>query len=117
LIAYRELARVVQPGDIILAAGESSNRIPAWAVMRVVVGPGSESMNSKELTTRVSNFYGCSNCSSEQTEFVNEFSIDYVFFGPNERKLGDWVPDPARYLALVKGEFSIYQVLQQPVTP
>ena len=109
--AYMVLAEVANPNDVLLSAAETGNRVPAWAVMRVVLGLGPESLNSQEIIPRVERFYSSSETENERNKLLDEFSVDYVFYGPLEKALGSWIPDEDDFQVVVNGEYSIYKVL------
>jgi hypothetical protein len=83
--------------------------------MRVVIGHGPESSHLAELLPKVTSFYANSLTQGEQRLFLYEFSIDYIFWGPSEKALGNWSPDPHLYQRVIDGDYSVYRVLQQEI--
>jgi hypothetical protein len=112
LQAFEYLAKNAQKGDAVLAAYDTSTVLPAHAPVRVPIGHGPESLGGHELQPRVERFYQSGTPDSERRELLVELTIRYVFYGPLERKLGDWDPGPAAFLAEVYrgGDYAIYRV-------
>ena len=52
-------------------------------------------------------------------DLIQQFQIDYVFYGPEEQALGDWSPDNFDGLSPVyqEGNWKIYRVLRGPIEP
>ncbi|MDA1330503.1 MAG: hypothetical protein O3B43_05505 [Chloroflexi bacterium] len=109
---FASLAKTIEPNALVLASFETSNALPAWALVRVLIGHGPESIGLATIEPRVAAFYETATLDSERIAFIKEFSIQYIFFGPNERKFGD--PDlvslPGISLFERSGDYAIYQV-------
>jgi hypothetical protein len=99
--AFRFLAEHARPAEVVLAAYETGNALPAWAPLRVVIGHGPESVGLAELQPRVAAFFRIGSSDSERLTFLQEMDVKYIFWGPAERALGDWRPANAPYLRLV----------------
>ena len=101
---------------IVLAAFDTSNPLPAWAPVRVLTGHGPESINKPEIEPQIAAFFSSQTEDSQRRELIDRFGIEYVFWGPDERQLGDWNPASASYLSLVKqqGDYALYQVGAEP---
>jgi hypothetical protein len=103
--AYEFLA---QPGgsaeQVVLASYQTSNALPAWAPVRVVIGHGPESINGPELRKDVECFYQTSCTDAFRTRFIRELGVQAVLWGPNEKQLGDWDPRSAPFLEQVYHE-------------
>lgn len=109
-------ARVDKGGSaVVLASFELSNALPAWAPTFMVTGHGPEGVNGKELKQNVRCFYdeACSNLDREA--WLDELDVQYVFWGPDERKLGHWDPRGANYLDEIyqQGEYAIFAVKEE----
>lgn len=100
------------PGAVVLGAFETSNALPAWAAARVLVGHGPESIHKSELEPQIAGFYQSQTSEDQRRALIDRFAIAYVFWGPAERLLGDWLPSSASYLTLVQqqGDYALYQV-------
>ncbi len=99
--AFEWLRANGEPGDVVLAAYDTANSLPAWTPMRSLVGHGPESIRLKEINARVDAFYSSDTSDAERLKLIEEFEVDYVIQGPDERELGGWDPEIAPYLLLV----------------
>jgi hypothetical protein len=92
--AFQYLAEHSGPDDVVLAAFETANPLPAWANVRTVFGLGTESANGVVLRQQVTCFYGgCVGYSDAQRiQMLRELDVRYIIWGPEERLLGDWNP-------------------------
>lgn len=115
--AFRFLAHQAKVGQVVLAAYETGNALPAWAPVRVVIGHGPESVDLSELRPKVTRFFSASTPEKERLKFISELGIDYVYWGPAERALGDWCPEGQPYLLPVyqQNAYTIYEVTY-PIT-
>ena len=111
--AFTELASTAKTGQVVLAAFETGNALPAWAPVRVLIGQGPESVNLAELKPRVAQFYQANTPAADRRALLDEFQVRYVFWGPAERKLGDWDPAQAAYLDPVyqSDGYTVFSVL------
>jgi hypothetical protein len=110
--SFLYLAKNAPPDSIVLATFETGNALPAWAPLRVVIGHGPESVNLAELRPQVQTFYSTSISDNQRIESIREWGVQYVFWGPAERILGDWNPAQASFLKLdfEAGEYQVYRV-------
>ena len=58
-----------EQGDVVLAAYDTANPLPAWTPMRSLVGHGPESVHLEEINALVESFY------EEGTSDVNRMSL------------------------------------------
>lgn len=110
--AFEDLAALSSPGEVVLASYTTGNVLPAWAPLRVVIGHGPESIGLESLLPAVRRFYAESTSDRERLQMIREMDIRYVFYGPAEAELGDWVPAQAEYLREIirRGPYIVYQV-------
>jgi len=115
LAAFEQLATVAEEGEVVLAAYSTGNALPAWAPLRVVAGLGTESIGWPGLEMRIAGFYQSGTGDAERLALLSEFGVSYVFWGPEERALGDWWPASADYLRSVVevGEYAVFEVLME----
>jgi len=97
---------------VVLASFETGNALPAWAPLFMVIGHGPESVGLAELRPRVERVYQQAATGEERLELLRQFQVDFLFWGPHERQLGDWDPNTESYLHLVYDHqgYSIYAV-------
>ncbi len=110
--AFDYLGENAAPGSVVLAAYDTANALPAWANVRVIVGHGPESISKPDLLQKVSHFYQENSPDADRKAILKEYNVLYVFWGPFERRLGQWNPGQAGYLKEVYNQdlYSIYRV-------
>ncbi len=110
--AFEFIARSAESGSVIMAAYETGNALPAWAPVRVIIGHGPESPSQEELRPRLIHFYNAATSEAERRLILQEFRVNYVFWGPSEKALGDWDPHNAPYLQKIYEErgYSVFLV-------
>jgi hypothetical protein len=111
---FQKLGAEAQPGTVVLSSYETGNALPAWAPLRVVIGHGPESANLAEIKPQVEEFFSAAGSDVQRAVLIQRFDVHYVFWGPNERTLGDWNPGQAAFLRLVAqaGEYSLFEVVR-----
>jgi hypothetical protein len=82
----------------------------------VVIGHGPESANLEVLRSQVANFYQQPNNLAEKMIFLRTNHIHFVFWGPEERELGEWNPVYANFLTLVYHSKN-YAIFETTFTP
>jgi hypothetical protein len=115
---FEFLAKEVKGEDVVvLCAYDTGNALPAWAPVFVIIGHGSESVGIANITPRLIGFYQDVTQDNDRLALLDEFGVDFVFWGPAEREYGSWNPSTAGFLTLVfnRGAYEIYQVLS-PLT-
>ena len=114
--AFQELDSISPQNSIVLASYNTGNALPAWVPVRVLIGHGPESANLDELLPVVSAFFDERGDAIQRRRFLEEQQVDFVFYGPFERDLGDWDPDSSSDLILRYNEngYRIYEVSLSP---
>ena len=100
------------PDQVVLAAFETGNYLPTRMSGRVFAGHGPETVHAEAKLAMLRQFFGDGNDDFRRI-LLREYGIDYVFFGPAERALGDFAPEQAPYLRQVydNGSVQVYQVV------
>jgi hypothetical protein len=111
--AFTALSDKITPGQVVLAAYDTSNALPAWVPVRTLIGHGPESIHLAKIRPEVESFYQSSTSDQTRMDLIQQFQIDYVFYGPEEQALGTWSPDSFDRLSPVyqAGNWKIYRVL------
>ena len=104
----------VDPGDVVLATYATGNYLPARTRARAFVGHGPESVRAGEKEALVARFFSATADEAWRRQLLAQYGVDYVFWGPAERALGDLDPGQAVYLRQVyEAEgYSIFEVKQ-----
>lgn len=98
-IGYEALNQIHEARDaIVLASHETSNELPAYAFVRVLLGHGPESPFGDILSEQVRAFYQAQTSVDFRQDFLQQYHIQYVIWGDNERELGNWQPMLEPYL-------------------
>jgi hypothetical protein len=112
LAALQWLDQRVTYDDVILSSYNTGNFLPAMVGAKAFLGHGPETAFSDEKRQLVSRFYAAETSDEWRREFLRRWPITYVFFGPLEKKVGQFDPMQAGYLALEYEQdgYRIYRV-------
>lgn len=113
ILVFNYLQQSASPGEIVLASFNTSNAVPAWAPLRLVIGHGPESVGLADLRPQVEDFYRSDWSAAEREQFIDDHNVHYIIRGPLERQLGEWDPTVVPYLDPVfeLGEFKLFKVV------
>jgi hypothetical protein len=102
--------------EVVLAAYETGNALPAWTPQFVVIGHGSETAQIDNYRKRVADFFDEHSNENNRLGLLLNLGVDYVVWGPGERRLGDWNPVRASYLDTIyqQGEYTLFKVRPSP---
>jgi hypothetical protein len=97
---------------IVLGAYETGNYLAAQAGNPVVLGHWAETKDWPVKYGLALRFYDSQTDDAWRRDFLQQQGVSYVWFGPQERRLGDFAPDNSDYLKPVheNGEFALYAV-------
>ena len=97
---------------VVLAAYETGNYLAAHAGNPVVLGHWAETFDWEQQFLRTGRFFSRDADEMWRLEFLGNNGVSYVWYGPRERKLGDFSPADAEYLSPIysRGEVEIYEV-------
>ena len=112
LAAMDWMNRQVSRDALVLASYPIGNYVPRLSGQRVFIG---EDMLTNEIEARqrdIRLFYSEDWDDSKRVGLLHLFGIDYVYYGPDERKLGSYDPDGAAFLTRVydDGGIKIFEV-------
>lgn len=110
--AYEYLAEKAPRFSAVLCSYDTGNSLPAWAPLRVVIGHGPESVDLAALEPRVKSFFSANMNDVGRVAFLREQSVQYLFYGPDERALGEWHPENAGFLEAIYSQdgYTIYRI-------
>jgi hypothetical protein len=89
------------PDDVVFTSYETGNYLPVRAATRVFLGHGLETVDADEKEGLVARFFDAGTDDVWRIQLLALYGVDYVFWGPAERKLGDFDPHQATYLQLL----------------
>lgn len=115
--AFEQLRSIAPVDAVVLTAYQTGNALPAWAPVRVVLGHGPESPDGDRLAAQIQAFYQGRTADDPRLELLLQYGVDFVFWGPEEQRLGSWEPMDADYLkqVVLVGEYQIYQVMPEAI--
>jgi hypothetical protein len=104
----------VDPDDVVLASFESGNYLPVRVGARAFVGHGPETIRADEKRLLVARFFDPATGDAWRQQLLSQYGVDYVFWGPIERRLGAADLEAVSYLraAHEKGAYAILEVAQ-----
>jgi hypothetical protein len=104
----------VEPDDVVLAAYETGNYLPARVGARAFVGHGPESIRADEKKALVARFFDSKTENGWRRQLLAQYGVDYVLWGPAERRLGDLDASQAAYLRQIydKDGYAVFEVKQ-----
>jgi uncharacterized membrane protein len=112
LAALEWLNQYATEADVVLSSEYAGNFLPAHVGARSFLGHGPETAYSNEKRALVASFYASTTSDTARQEFLREWPITYVFYGPPEKQLGQ--VDLARLNGLVsvydQNGYQIYRV-------
>jgi len=109
------LNRQVGPTDVVLAAYETGNYLPARVWARSFLGHGPETVYFAEKKLLVARFFDEATSDGWRYDLLDYYDVDYVFWGPAERALGSFDPHLADYYlwpVYETDEYAIFRVVQ-----
>ena len=109
------LNQQVESDDVVLAAYETGNYLPTRVKARAFVGHGPESVHADEKKRLVAYFFDGATDDAWRRDLLSQYGVDWVFWGPAERTMGDFDPSQAAYLAPVYDapEYTLFRVEEQ----
>jgi hypothetical protein len=98
LAAMSYLRGEVPRDALVLASYNTGNYLPRMSGQRVFLGEDKLTANYEERMSQVRKFFSPDETDGSRLELLQRFGIGYVFYGPEERKLGGYDPSQASYL-------------------
>jgi len=98
---------------LILASYKNSNLIPGLTGRRIYAGHFGETINHLKKIDEINWFYSTNDEDELKYQFLRSRGVNFVFYGPEEKALGNFPPQEKNYLKKVyqSGDYSLYQVL------
>jgi hypothetical protein len=118
-VALAWLAAHGTPGEAVLASFEVGNVVPTRTDLSAFAGHGPETLHSIEKHDMIRRFFAAETDDVWRRSLLANFDLDYVFWGPLERALGDWNPAAAPYLDPLYDErgITIFRVAEEEIQP
>ena len=110
--AYAWLDAHAPPGAVVLSSEQVGLIAPSRAPVRAVLGHGFETPYYARKTAEIAAFYGDDMTASERGGLLEKYDVRYVWWGPDERMLGDFAPGslPRLKPVFTRGQATLYEV-------
>ncbi|HEV8337657.1 MAG TPA: hypothetical protein VGR67_14685 [Candidatus Polarisedimenticolia bacterium] len=95
------MSRQVPRDSVIFAAYVTGNYVPRLSGQRVFLGEDKLTAGYEDRIAQVHSFYATSQSDEARLELLRRFDVRYVFYGPEEKKLGPYDPEGAPFLQRV----------------
>jgi hypothetical protein len=89
MAAYQWLAKLIPGGQRVLAAERDGLRIPAFSDQRVLYGHPFETVDAEAKRLEIVGFFRGELSIEEQREYLVRNDVDFIYYGPEERALGN----------------------------
>ncbi len=103
------------PYETVLSSKKTGNYVPARAGNRVFLGHGPETIDHETKQALVEKFFQTETTDEFRLKMLRDYGLAYVFYGPQEGRLGAPAFGNRSFLSKVYGnqEVEIYKVLHQ----
>ncbi len=103
----------ISPEKTILSHYVFGNFIPGLTGRRVFAGHWAETYKFQNKKEKIIWFFKNNNNDKIKKTFLKKFQIDYIYYGPLEKSLGNFNPEEKKYLKKIfqEDDISIYQVI------
>ncbi len=98
--------------DVVLSSIETSTFIPAYTGKHVFLAHWAQTIDYFNKHDMVMEFFNHETSDERRHDILQTYSVDYLFFGPAERSIGDYNPQHSSFLEVVYElpKVTIYQV-------
>ncbi|MGW8250825.1 MAG: hypothetical protein ACWGO1_09305, partial [Anaerolineales bacterium] len=111
--AFQWLRKNTTPEAVVLASPRTGLLIPSHTGRRVVYGHPYETVHAKSQHEAVEAFYAGEWSQEQELTFLAENGVDYIFYGPQERAIGERASIIGQEAAFQSGSVTIFAV--QPI--
>lgn len=113
ITALSYLESQVASDDVVLASLEIGQFVPARTGARAFLAHWAQTLDFYGKRDMVTAFFDGSTSDSERQNILTDYSVDYVFYSPEEAGIGDYDPAQAPFLEEVfaRGDARVYKVL------
>jgi len=113
--AMEWLGREAPREALVFSTYSTGNYIPRLAGQRVFIGEDKLTDSLDRRTADVESFFRTDGSDQERIDLLRRFGVDYLFYGPDERKVGAYDPFKASFLQPVhrSGDVTIFRVVDR----
>jgi len=111
--SFEWIKQNVTEEEITFSSFYSGNFIPAYSGRKVYIGHGPQTINLSEKEELTIWFFKDNKEQEKKLSLLEDNELDFLFYGPIEKDMGDYSPSSAKYLELVYSneEVEIYIIL------
>jgi hypothetical protein len=116
--ALQFLETQVSGADVVFASLNTGAFVPTLTGGRSFLGHWTQTLDFQNKRQMVSNFFDTAATDAQREALLAEYSVDYLFYGPDEAALGDYDPSGTPFLTEIysNDDVTIYAVdTTQPV--
>jgi hypothetical protein len=112
LAALNWLDQHTEPDDVVLSSLDFGQFVPAEAGAHAFIAHWAQTVDFYTKQDLVDQFYNAGTDPSLRKQTLDDYSVDYVVFGPSERAVGAWTPEGSSGLVsrYESFEVSVYEV-------
>jgi hypothetical protein len=105
------------PDDVVLSSFAIGHYIPGFSGNKAFLSNAVMTMDFFTKYELVERFYSDEMKDEERFEFMHNYNIRYVFYGPSERRMGSYEPDDSNFYRLVfeYENTKVYEVLHSRI--
>lgn len=110
--AYQFLETQVKGTDVVFSSLNTGAFIPALTGARSFLGHWAQTLDFQNKRTLVDAFFNAATTDDQRLQLLGEYNVGYLFYGPEEAKLGDYDPTDSPFLTEVyqNDDVTIYAV-------
>ena len=110
--AYQFLETQVKGTDVVFSSLNTGAFIPALTGARSFLGHWAQTLDFQNKRTMVDAFFNAATTDDQRLQLLSEYSVGYLFYGPEEAKLGGYDPAGSPFLTEVykNDDVTIYAV-------
>jgi len=112
LAALTWLDTHANPDDVTLSSLTVGQYVPALTGTHTFLGHWAQTVDFYGKSTMVDEFFASSTNDARRQEILQQYGVDYIFYGPIERAMGSYTPQTSPILRRVyaSSQVEIYQV-------
>lgn len=109
---YQFLETQVKGADVVFSSLNTGAFIPALTGARSFLGHWAQTLDFQNKRTMVDAFFNAATTDDQRLQLLGEYNVGYLFYGPEEAKLGDYDPADSPFLTEVyqNDDVTIYAV-------
>ncbi len=102
-----------RPGQVVLSSLTTGQYIPALTGLHAFLAHWAQTVDYYHKEAMVNEFFAAETTDAHRQQIVQQYGVDYIFYGPAERELGGYTPEKSQWLKPVmsSAQVIVYIVL------